>query len=123
MRNQIISMMAATLLGIGCGTSRELSAYRNDTQKLLDTRSTSIKGCYDDALKSDRNAAGTVTIQFVVQKDTGAITQAAVDASRSTAPPVLHQCVLHAVEGLKLEPADSNEGRATFVYEFKPASG
>jgi hypothetical protein len=29
--------------------------------------------------------------------------------------------VLKAVEGLKLDPPDRNEGRATFVYEFKPA--
>jgi hypothetical protein len=30
--------------------------------------------------------------------------------------------VLQAIDGLKLEPADRNEGQATFIYEFKPAA-
>ena len=47
------------------------------------------------------------------------ISHAAVDAARSNAPAALGQCVVHAVDGLVLAPPDRNEGRATFVYEFK----
>jgi len=101
------------------GTSRGLEAYRSDTQKVLDTRNAQLKACYDETLKADRMASGTVTLQFVVEKKTGAFTKASVDPANTTAPNPLWQCVLRVVDGLKLEPADKNEGRATFVYEFK----
>ena len=116
--------VAALALGLcviaGCGTARDVDAYRSDTEKLLQTRSDQVKGCYDEALKSDRTLAGTVAVSFIVAKDTGVISQATIDQAKTTAPPTLGQCVLHAVEGLKLDPGDRNEGHATFVYEFKP---
>ncbi len=105
---------------VGCGTARSVDAYRSDTQKLLLTRSDEVKSCYDQALKTDRNLAGTVAVKFVVEKDTGLISQATIDPAQTTAPSSLGDCVLRAVGGLKLDPGDRNEGRATFVYEFKP---
>jgi hypothetical protein len=105
------------------GTARGLEAYRTDTQKLLDTRSAQLQSCYDDALKANTKLAGTVTVQFVVEKKSGTIMNAVVDAPHSTAPAPLGDCVVKAIDGLTLDPADRNEGRATFVYEFKPASG
>lgn len=117
--------IAATCLLIlaACGgTSRGLEAYRADTQKLLETRNLALKSCYDDALRSDAKLTGTVTIKFVVEKQTGAIRSASVDGAQTSAPSILGECVLQAVSGLKLEPADRNEGQATFVYEFKPAA-
>lgn len=117
-------LVAASLLAgaAACsGTARGLEAYRADTGKLLETRSAQLKSCYDDALKTDAKLAGTVTVQFVVQKGTGVITGPAVDQTKSTAPPALGQCVVNAIDGLTLAPPDRNEGRATFVYEFTPA--
>jgi hypothetical protein len=117
--------IAATYLLIlaACGgTSRGLEAYRADTQKLLETRNVALKSCYDDALRSDAKLTGTVTIRFVVEKQTGEIRSASVDGAQTSAPSILGECVLQAVNGLKLEPADRNEGQATFVYEFKPAA-
>lgn len=102
------------------GTARGLEAYRTDTANLLETRNAQLQSCYDDALKTDAKMAGTVTVQFVVAKKTGMIENAQVDPSKTTAPPVLGQCVVKAVDGLVLAPADKNEGRATFTYEFKP---
>lgn len=102
------------------GTARGLEAYRSDTQNLLASRDAQIKSCYDDALKSDDKLAGTVTIRFVVEKKTGELSGATVDAAKSTAPKPLGDCVLTAMKGLKLVPPDKNEGRASFVYEFKP---
>lgn len=119
----LIHLLATGLLATAAacsGTARGLEAYRTDTSRLLETRSAQLKSCYDDALKADDKLAGTVTVQFVVQKQTGMVTNAAVDAAKSTAPPVLGQCVVKALDGLVLAPPDRNEGRATFTYEFKP---
>lgn len=102
------------------GTARGLEAYRDDTSKLLETRNAQLQSCYSDALKTDAKLSGTVTVQFVVEKKTGAVSQPSVDQSKSTAPPVLGDCVVKAIDGLTLAPPDRNEGRATFVYEFKP---
>ena len=105
----------------GCsGTARGLEAYRTDTQHLLESRSAQVQSCYDTALSSDGKAAGTVAVQFVVEKKTGVVTKATLDTKRTTAPQAVGDCVLKAVDGLKLDPPDRNEGRATFVYEFKP---
>lgn len=104
----------------GCGTARTADAYRTDTEKLLQTRNDQVQSCYDAALKTDRTLAGTVAVKFVVEKDTGVISQAAIDTANTSAPAALGQCVLNAVQGLKLDPGDRNEGRATFVYDFKP---
>jgi hypothetical protein len=119
----LATAVAASLLACtaACsGTSRGLEAYRTDTSNLLETRSAQLRTCYDDALGTDASLAGTVTVQFVVEKHTGAVANAAVATDRTTAPPALGRCVVKAVEGLVLAPPDDHEGRATFVYEFKP---
>ena len=112
--------LVATTLACG-GTARGLEAYRDDTNKLLETRNAQLQTCYNDALKVDGKLSGMVTVQFVVEQKTGAITKPSVDQSKSTAPPALGDCVVKAIDGLTLAPPDRNEGRATFVYEFKPA--
>ena len=104
------------------GTSRGLEAYRNDTQQLLDGRNAQIRSCYNTALKADATLAGTVTVNFVVEEKTGTFGMAALDPAKTTAPRALGDCVLGAVQGLKLDPPDHNEGRASFVWEFKPAA-
>jgi hypothetical protein len=119
----VMNLLAASLLACATacsGTARGLEAYRTDTGNLLETRSAQIKRCYDDALKTDDKLTGTVTVQFIVEQKTGVIANAAVAADKTTAPPALGQCVVKAVDGLVLAPPDRNEGRATFVYEFKP---
>lgn len=116
----IAAGLVATAAACG-GTARGLEAYRSDTGKLLETRSAQLQSCYSDALKTDDKLAGTVTVQFVVQKSTGAITNPMVDTTKSSAPPALGECVVKAIDGLTLAPPDRNEGRATFTYEFKPS--
>jgi hypothetical protein len=125
MTTNAMKLFAAGLLvsAAACaGTARAPEAYRTDTNNLLETRSAQLRSCYEDALKTDAKLAGTVTVQFIVEKQTGAIANAAVEQDKTTAPPILGQCVVKAVDGLVLAPADRNEGRATFVYEFKPTS-
>lgn len=116
-----VALVLLATLAACSGTARGLESYRADTQKLLSTRDPQLKSCYDDALKSDPKLAGTVTVQFVVAKQTGEVSGPTIVPAKSTAPKALGQCVLNAVMGLKLQPPDKNEGRASFVYEFKPA--
>ena len=113
-------IFASTALAIGCGgKARGVDTYRADTQRMLDTRSADLKTCYDAALASDPAMAGTVKVSFVVAKKTGEVTDAKLDPA-TTAPAPLGQCVLQALAGLRLEPGDRNEGRATFEYAFSP---
>lgn len=119
MSRWLVAGLIASVAACG-GTARGLEAYRDDTSKLLETRNAQLQSCYSDALKTDAKLSGTVTVQFVVEKKTGTVTQPSVDQSKSTAPPVLGDCVVKAVDGLTLAPPDRNEGHATFVYEFKP---
>jgi hypothetical protein len=100
---------------------RSPETYRNDTQRVLETRNARVKSCYDEALAADANVSGVVTVRFIVEKKTGTFTKATIDPTKSTATEPLVLCVLNAVNGLKLEPPDKNEGQATFVYELRPA--
>jgi hypothetical protein len=117
-RALIVGLMAG--VAACSGTARGLEAYRSDTSNLLDSRRPQVKACYDDALKTDATLAGTVTVQFVIEKQTGAITNATVATDKTTAPAALGRCVVQAIAGLVLAPGDRNEGRATFVYELTP---
>jgi hypothetical protein len=120
--NRSIAALALGLCAVvgGCGTARSVDAYRMDTEKLLQTRNDQVKSCYDQALQSNHSLAGTVAVRFVVDKSSGVFEKASVDAAQTTAPATLGDCVVHAVDGLKLAPGDRNEGHATFTYDFKP---
>lgn len=107
------------VVAAGCMATRSPRQYRDDTHTLLETRGTKLEACYEQALVGDPGVAGRVTIHFVVQRRTGNVVNVLVDADGSTAPEGLVLCVLQAVDGLRLVPPDSREGRATFVYEFK----
>lgn len=106
---------------LGCaGTKRSQAVYRQDTQAVLETRRDRITTCYDQALETDPKITGMVTVRFVVEKKTGTFRSTTVDPTKSNATEPLVVCVLEAMKGLTLNPPDSNEGRATFVYEFRP---
>jgi hypothetical protein len=119
------SSVVALAAFAGCGgKARSPETYRADTQQLLDVRTSQLRGCYDQALAKDATLAGTVKVHFVIAKKTGVITDMKLDPA-STAPEPVGRCVLQALEGLTLAPADRREGRATFEYSFQPpaASG
>jgi hypothetical protein len=103
------------------GMVRDTAQYRDDTQKLLATRNAQLKTCYDEQLKADEKVGGTVTVHFMVEKETGKIVNPTLDQAGTNAPPALGQCVVRALDGLMLVPPDNgNDGLATFVFEFKP---
>ena len=43
----------------------------------------------------------------------------AADPNQSTAPDNLQNCVVKALEGVKLDPPDQREGQATFEWVFR----
>lgn len=113
------SVLLAAAFAAGCQFhARGPEDYRDATRAVIETRSTQIKSCYDEVLKQDKAASGTVVVHFTVMEETGAITGAEV-TPESTAPPALGQCVVNALDGLALDPPDARQGDATFSWEFK----
>lgn len=111
--------LTALLAVAGCSfAARSPEMYRDDTSALLDTKNAEIKACYDQALQNNASAAGTVRVQFTVQKDTGTIVDAAADPAGTTAPPEVATCVINSINGLQLTPPDQSDGQATFTWEF-----
>lgn len=108
------ALIGFALAAIGCsGALRTAEPYRDDVAKVLESRNGDVKACYDNVLKTDKTASGTVTVKFTVEKDTGAFKDVTTDG-----PPELSSCVSSALSGLVLSPGDVNNGDATFVYEF-----
>jgi hypothetical protein len=120
MNRSIKAMIIAPLLfSVGCTFyARDPDAYRQVTRELVDTRGQDIKDCYDVALQTNETVSGNVVVNFTVEKKTGKVMNPVVDPS-TTAPPELAKCVVDAVNGLQLDPADAREGQATFTWKFE----
>jgi hypothetical protein len=109
---------------VGCTfIARDTETYRKDTRALIEERNGDIKSCYDTALAANPTQSGDVVVNFTVEKKTGNFTNVAVDPNATTAPEALSNCVLRALEGLKLTPEDQREGQATFTWRFSAAGG
>jgi len=103
----------------GCSfAARSPEMYRDDTAKLLDTKSGEIKACYDNVLKATPGVGGKVTVKFELAEETGKIQNVIVDKPTTTAPDAVSDCVKKSIEGLAINPPDKRLGQATFVYEF-----
>lgn len=114
------NIVAASLLAVAalstsaCGL-RSAEYYRDDVQKVLESKTGDIKSCYDRALEGDKSLAGPVTVRFTVAEDTGKIQNPVVQGE---ANPALQECVVRNIEGLELQPPDVNPGDGTFTWEF-----
>ena len=105
------------LLATACGNARTPDQYAADTQAVLSSKNAQIKDCYEAELRKDKNVQGAVTVHFNLEPDTGKVVAVTVE---SAASPALGACVSKALEGLVLAPGDSNEGVATFTWNFTP---
>jgi len=127
MKHSLVALSVLSALVAGCSfAARSPEMYRDDTAKLLEARTPEIKSCYDKTLKAWQDASGTVRVSFTVKKETGEITDAQVDRNGTNAPDELSSCVVQSIAGLKLEPPDRSDGRATFTWNFSvesPATG
>jgi len=111
--------LAVLALVSGCSFyARSPDQYRDDTSNLLNTKTAELNTCYDNVVKTEPAAAGKVTVTFTVEPKTGTITKVAADPARTTAPQSLVTCVVTAINGLALSPADQRNGLATFEYDF-----
>jgi hypothetical protein len=118
-----LSLFALLAAATGCEFhARSPEDYRDVTQAVLDTKAQDIKACYDGALKGQKDLQGRVTVQFVVEAETGKLKDVKVDPAGTTAPEVLSQCVTNSVSGLALTPPDKRDGIATWVYDFTPTA-
>ena len=117
-----LSMLGLTALALSITAAcavRDAQMFADDTTAVLQTRTPQIKVCYDEALKTDQAAAGTVVVAFTVEKKTGAIIDPQIVPERTTAPESLGQCVLGSISGLALDPPDQNEALGVFTWSFQ----
>lgn len=115
-----LGLVAFTFGAVGCSFhARSPEQYREATRELIEGNRPAIETCYTEALKSKQDLSGRVAIKFSVQPETGTISNTQVDPAQTTAPEGLAQCVVQAVEGLQLTPADEREGQATFYFDFQ----
>lgn len=119
MRALLIGLVGLMTFSAGCaGAIRSDDIYSREVKELLETKGGQVSNCWGDARKTDPTAMGTVTVTFRVAEDTGAIENPAVDASGTTAPEPIQQCVLASLEGLALSPPDTRPANATYVWEL-----
>lgn len=99
----------------GCSVAvRDADHYRDDVNKVLETKNGDVKACYDALLKDKKDLAGKVTVHFTVEHKTGVFKDIKTDG-----PPELGTCVSNALTGLVLAPGDDGHaGDATFEYDF-----
>lgn len=118
------SLSAMCLLSLSACSfaARSGDIYREDTRRLLDTRTPQLQQCYEAVRESEKSADGQVTAKFIVAADTGAVQGAEIVDSQTSAPPSLQQCVLTSLQGLQLIPGDQREGQATFTWNFSAAA-
>lgn len=120
MKKIVFTFSSLVLLGsfaVGCAY-RSPEMWRDDTNKVLDTKNNEIRACYDGFLKGAPGAGGKVTVKFEVETEGGKIQNVTVDKANTTAPPELGECVKKNIEGLVISPPDRRVGQATYVYEF-----
>jgi hypothetical protein len=99
----------------GCSVAiRDADHYRDDVAKVLETKNADVKSCYDTILKTNKTAAGSVTVKFTVEHKTGVFKDI-----KTEGPAELGTCVSNALQGLTLAPPDDGHaGDATYTYEF-----
>ena len=116
----IIAITALAAVSAGCTfMARSTDQYRTDTRAKLEETNSSVQSCYDTALAANPAQSGKVVVTFTVEKKTGNLMNVAADPNQSTAPDNLQNCVVKALEGLKLDPPDQREGQATFEWVFR----
>ena len=124
-----LSLAALSIGSLGCQfIARGPAKYEKDTTAVLQTANDAIKACYDEVLKSNKDAQGTVVARVVVREESGNLSasslreanaQAASAATTTgTAPWAVKECVADALKGLKLAPPDARMGIGTYTYEF-----
>ncbi len=123
-----IALLTLMAFGAGCSfIARDVDTYKKDNRKVLETKTSDIKACYDSALAQDPSLTGDVVVSYLIEKKTGKLTNVKVQAEKSTAPEGLQNCVMSSLEGLVMPKADRRDGQVqSFTWSFqgqgKPAA-
>jgi hypothetical protein len=120
MKTMLLVSASLAALGIlsGCGLTRSPEEYRDATKAVLEKKNDDIRACYDAVLKASPGVAGTATVKFDVQEDTGKVANVTVDKATSTVPDPVADCVTKTIAGLAIAPPDSHKGEGTWAYQF-----
>jgi hypothetical protein len=115
-----LSVVTVAMTSFGCAV-RSDNIYAKDVESLLETRGPQVAQCYGDLLKGNPSLAGTVAVRLRVEEDTGNVVSPQLEASQTTAPAELQQCVLASISGLALQPPDtSRPATGVYVWNFQP---
>jgi hypothetical protein len=119
MKKTALTLASVAVLGtlVGCAY-RDATMYRDETSKVLASKSNEIQACYDGVLKGTPGAGGKVTVNFEVETEEGKIQNVEIDKANTNAPEALGECVKRSIAGLIVAPPDRKLGQATYVYEF-----
>ncbi|MDP3499223.1 MAG: AgmX/PglI C-terminal domain-containing protein [Myxococcales bacterium] len=79
-----------------------------------------IRGCYDQALRSDGPSSGGVLKIFFVVGVTGDVTEAGVESVGAGLSTTLQECVLDAVKRVKTVPPRGGVVRVVYPFRFSP---
>jgi hypothetical protein len=120
MKATVLTLAMLGTLVVGCAY-RSPEMWRDDTNKVLETKNNDIRSCYDGVLKTTPGASGKVTVKFEVETEGGKIQNVVVDKAGTNAPDALSDCVKRNIEGLVISPPDRRTGEGTYVYEFSAA--
>lgn len=118
-----VSLTLTAIALAACGAGRSPEAFRDDTQKLFEEQKAPITACYATTLGKNPEAKGLVTVNFLIENDTGKVKKVKVDKDRTTAPASLQKCVTESIADMTLAPPDAQDGKGTFSWDFnaKPA--
>ncbi|MCH9685064.1 MAG: AgmX/PglI C-terminal domain-containing protein [Deltaproteobacteria bacterium] len=116
-----IALLTLVAFGAGCSfVARDTETYKQDNRKLLETKTSDIKACYDAALTQTPTLSGDVVASYMIEKKTGKLTNVKVITDKSSAPEGLQNCVLASLEGLVMPKADRRDGEVqSFTWSFK----
>ncbi|MBL9025168.1 MAG: AgmX/PglI C-terminal domain-containing protein [Myxococcales bacterium] len=123
MKNKLFALLPVALLtsaAVGCGGyTRTPEQWTEDTRQVFEAQNDFIKTCYNRELKQNDKLEGTVTVTFLVENDTGRIKKVKLDDSKTTAGDPARKCVMDNIKDLRVKPADWNNGKGSFTWEFK----
>jgi hypothetical protein len=111
--------VAVVAVGLsGCvAWMRDPDFYADELSELLEAHAEPIEACYDRFLtEQDPDARGTVAVEFVVEKQTGRLTN--IEVANSTVPDRLAACVTDELAQARLDPPDAKTAQASFTWEF-----
>lgn len=115
-----LTTVAAVGLLAGCSTTLSPKVHRN-IQAQITKQQPGFAECYFEALKQNEDLEGTMTLAFVVDNKTGAITDVAIARSQLK-DEQLEQCVVKRAKGITIKPMPSKPVRVNYPIAFSKQS-